>query len=141
MFENEFIPEKVFPAILNNEWEIPILLSPKLFQVKDKKNNLSYVVDCLINNKCFNWILINESLKGILIDWCIDSIELKFHLQNIKIKRNNLKFPKMSYKGDPHSNQITVLKQSLSDNKNFDLINEKKKLNNYIKENEHLLMV
>ncbi|RLV89635.1 Protein interacting with Hsp90 1 [Spathaspora sp. JA1] len=91
----EFIPEIVFPLIIENQWEIPIIVSREK-ETKDKKGFPSLVYDCCINSKCFQWCQISKDLRLILIEWCIESIEL---LHEATLEREYT-IPKMLSKGD-----------------------------------------
>lgn len=91
----EFVPEQVFPLIVKNEWEIPLIVSPEKTD-KDKKGVPSLVYDCCINTDCFSWVQINNDLKLILIEWCIESVELMYGL----VLDRSYSVPKMLSKGE-----------------------------------------
>lgn len=91
----DFDPSVVFPLIIDNQWEIPIIVSTEKTGT-DKKGVTSFVYDCCINTKCFQWCQINSDLRSILIEWCIESIEL---LYNVTLDRE-YSIPKMMAKGE-----------------------------------------
>lgn len=91
----EFVPEQVFPLIVKNEWEIPLIVSPEKTD-KDKKGVPSLVYDCCINTDCFSWVQVNNDLKLILIEWCIESVELMYGL----VLDRSYSVPKMLSKGE-----------------------------------------
>ncbi|CAX40526.1 nucleolar protein, putative [Candida dubliniensis CD36] len=103
----DFDPQIVFPLIIDNEWEIPIILS-KEKESKDKKGFPSLVYDCCINSKCFQWCQISKDLKSILIEWCIESIELVYSLT----LEREYSTPKMLAKGEL-SNTVVTKKELL----------------------------
>lgn len=131
----EFSPEIVYPLIMNNKWEIPIITSDER-EDTDKKGALLYVYDCFINDKCMTWIHVYTDLKDILVEWCLESVELRF---GISLDRDAIKFPKMTYKGiDKKLVNLQVLKTDL-DSRNFQ--KQKQELERIVKNEEHLLVV
>ncbi|GME78863.1 unnamed protein product [Ambrosiozyma monospora] len=71
-------PEVLFPLIMENKWEIPILCSSDgVRHDKDKKGARSLVIDCVINERMMRWCELNKDLKLILIEWCFDAVEFK----------------------------------------------------------------
>lgn len=94
--EVDFNPSIVYPLIMTNQWEIPIITSSVREDV-DKKGVLCYVWDCCINTTCMGWITKDLQLREILIEWCIESCELR---QSVEICRDHLSFPKLKKKGD-----------------------------------------
>ncbi|KAI5957348.1 hypothetical protein KGF54_000276 [Candida jiufengensis] len=98
----EFEPEIVFPMIIENQWEIPIVVS-KARQSKDKKGFPSLVYDCCVNSQCFQWCQLNKDLRLILIEWCIESVEM---INLITLERD-YSIPKMLSKGDIKEIEIT----------------------------------
>lgn len=112
----DFEPEIVFPMIIENQWEIPIVTS-NVKKSKDKKGFPSLVYDCCINDECFRWCQISKDLKLILIEWCIESIEL---INSITLERD-YNTPKMLSKGDLTRTELT--KDELS-NLGFQKLNE-----------------
>ncbi|CAD1807913.1 pre-RNA processing PIH1/Nop17 family protein [Candida parapsilosis] len=99
----EFEPEVVFPMIIENQWEIPIVASVAK-ESKDKKGFPSLVYDCCINDECFRWCQISKDLKLILIEWCIESIEM---INSITLERD-YSVPKMLAKGDLTQTELTM---------------------------------
>ena len=93
--DQEFDPPVVFPLIIENKWEIPIIVSEEKYGL-DKKGQSSWVYDCCINTECFHWCQVNTDLRSILIEWCIESIELLFGL----VLDRQFSVPKMLSKGD-----------------------------------------
>lgn len=92
-----FDPQNTYTAIMNNEWEIPIVAS-QMRQDTDKKGDICMVSDCIINSSLVDIInnVNNFQLKQILVEWCIESIEIR---ENVMIHRDAIKFPKMKFKG------------------------------------------
>ncbi|CDO93183.1 unnamed protein product [Kluyveromyces dobzhanskii CBS 2104] len=109
--EVDFNPYFVYPLIMNNQWEIPIVTS-SVRQDVDKKDNICYVVDCCINTKCVSWIQQELELSEILTEWCLESCELR---EEIEISRDDISFPKMKKKGDTIP-QLQVLSEDLAEN-------------------------
>lgn len=97
-----FDPAVVFPLIVKNEWEIPLIVSQEKSD-KDKKGALSFVYDCCINDECFRWILVSADLKLILIEWCIESVELMYDV----VLEREYSTPKMAKKGSLSPTEIT----------------------------------
>lgn len=91
-----FNPNIVYPLIMNNQWEIPIVTS-SIREDTDKKGGICYVSDCCINSECIQWISKDLQLREILIEWCLESCELR---EALEISRENIAFPKMKKKGD-----------------------------------------
>ncbi|KAI5961821.1 uncharacterized protein KGF55_003792 [Candida pseudojiufengensis] len=104
----DFEPEVVFPLIIENQWEIPIVVS-KVKQSKDKKGFPSLVYDCCINSQCFQWCQLNKDLRLIVIEWCIESVEM---INSITLERD-YSLPKMLSKGELSETEIT--KDELND--------------------------
>lgn len=126
----------IFTSIINNHWEIPILTS-SIRSTTDKKNDLSFVCECCINTKCYEWINENSQLREILIEWCFESIELR---EMLKLDRDTIKFPKMHKKGDDIPD-LNLLKDDLNMEKNLkDSFNKTDDPSNIIKLKRDLLM-
>lgn len=122
--DQEFDPTIVFPLIIENKWEIPIIVSEEKYGL-DKKGQSSWVYDCCINTECFHWCQVNIDLRSILIEWCIESIELLFGL----VLDRQFSIPKMLCKGDLSR---TIFKESDKKETNYE-----RKLKS-LKENETL---
>ncbi|KAK6198473.1 pre-RNA processing PIH1/Nop17-domain-containing protein [Scheffersomyces amazonensis] len=99
--EIEFDPAVVFPLIIDNKWEIPLIVS-NIKNDKDKKGVASIVVDCCINPICFRWCQVSEDLKTILIEWCIEAVEMAY---SYVFDREYSK-PKMLAKGELSKTEI-----------------------------------
>lgn len=106
--EQDFEPGIVFPLIVDNKWEIPIIVSREK-EVKDKQGLTSYCYDCCINEMCFRWCTINSDLRSILNEWCIEAVEL---LYTVTLDRQ-YSTPKMLNKG-PLSETV-IRKDELTD--------------------------
>ncbi|KAG0689127.1 hypothetical protein C6P40_000114 [Pichia californica] len=105
---NDFNPEIIFLSISNGEWEIPILTSSNIRETIDKKGNKSLLIDCVINDKYIKWCMINEDLKDILIQWCIDAIEFQIG-GNFIIDRDSISLPKrICIGGNPNNIQVDL---------------------------------
>ncbi|KAF3990868.1 hypothetical protein FT663_01899 [Candidozyma haemuli var. vulneris] len=98
----EFVPEEVFPLIVKNEWEIPLIVSPER-RDKDKKGVPSIVYDCCINTECFSWVQVNNDLRLILIEWCIESVELMYGI----VLDRTYSVPKMLSKGELSRTEVS----------------------------------
>lgn len=92
----EFDAIVVYPLIMNNQWEIPIITS-SVREDRDKKGALCYVWDCCINPVCTGWISEDLQLREILVEWCLESCEMS---DVVGISRDHIAFPKMKKKGD-----------------------------------------
>lgn len=99
--EQEFDPSVVFALIVDNKWEIPIIVS-KEKEVKDKLGSASLAYDCCINDTCFRWCNINGDLRSILNEWCIEAIELLYGL----VLDRQYSIPKMLCKGELSQTEI-----------------------------------
>lgn len=119
---SDFDKETTFQLIIDNQWEIPLVLS-KEKSATDKKGVPSLVYDCIINTKCFTWITLNSDLRSIMIEWGIEAVEL---LYEVTLERD-YSIPKMASKGE--------LSKTVIDKE--DLQNGLKKLNE-LKNNEVL---
>ncbi|SCV03420.1 LAME_0H10286g1_1 [Lachancea meyersii CBS 8951] len=104
-----FEPSIVFPLIMANRWEIPIVTSATR-QDQDKKGSVCYVSDCCVNTACLDWARRNPQLKEILVEWCLESCELR---QGIELSRTKLAFPKLRCKGASIPT-LEVLKEELN---------------------------
>lgn len=104
-------PKVIYPLIMNNEWEIPIVTSQERVD-KDKKGNLAYVYDCIINTKAMRWIQIDNDLREILVEWSIESAELR---SGIRLSRENISTPKMTSKGE--IGKLKILKSDMDLNR------------------------
>lgn len=103
----EFDPAIVFPLIIQNEWEIPIIVSEEK-QTTDKKGIPSFVYDCCINLLCFQWCQVNSELRQILNEWCLESVEL---LYEVTLDRE-YSIPKMLSKGELSLTMVPYLEMS-----------------------------
>ena len=93
--EIEFDARIVFPLIIQNEWEIPIITSCYRMD-HDKKGQECYVWDCCINSDCSRWICEDIQLREILVEWCLESCEIR---DSVVLCRDHIAFPKMKKKG------------------------------------------
>ncbi|CEP63749.1 Pih1p LALA0_S09e01640g [Lachancea lanzarotensis] len=112
-----FDPSIVFPLIMANRWEIPIVTSAARSDV-DKKGSTCYVSDCCVNTECLEWARRNPQLKEILVEWCLESCELR---QEIELSRTKLAFPKLRCKGDSIP-VLEVLKEDLNADPQRDIL-------------------
>lgn len=97
----DFDPAVVFPLIIDNKWEIPLIVSQEKSD-KDKKGQPSYVYDCCVNQQSFHWVQTNGDLRSIVIEWCLESIEL---LYEMTLERE-YSIPKMLSKGELSKTEI-----------------------------------
>ncbi|ESW98408.1 hypothetical protein KL918_005131 [Ogataea parapolymorpha] len=97
--------KSLFVSIANDEWQIPILLSPDLRNGNDKSGNSSLIIDCILNEKAFKMILANISFRDIVIEWCFDAIESRFD-DDLLIDRQVKALPKRSCMGELSTFQI-----------------------------------
>lgn len=101
----------VYPLIMNNKWEIPIVTSA--FRIDhDKKGQECYVVDCCVNSDCIGWIAGDYQLRDILVEWCLEAAELR---ESVEISRDSIAFPKMKKKGESIPD-IEVISEELDNN-------------------------
>lgn len=114
-------PQVIYPLIMDNKWEIPIVTSDERSD-RDKKGQMAYVYDCIINTKAMRWIQMDKELREILIEWSLESAELR---SNITLSRESIATPKMISKGEVQ--KLTILKSELDVNrlnKEFERINQ-----------------
>ncbi|KAH3679914.1 hypothetical protein WICMUC_000657 [Wickerhamomyces mucosus] len=128
--EIPYSPEVVFPLIMENKWEIPIVTSEER-AAKDKKGELAYVYDCIISTKSMRWIQLDNGLREILVEWCLESCEIR---SNIRLSRESISTPKMVSKG--HIPNLKILKSDLDLNR---LNKEFEKGNNLKEEPQRIL--
>ncbi|KAH3665388.1 hypothetical protein OGAPHI_003572 [Ogataea philodendri] len=69
----------LFALIANDEWEIPLIVSPDLKTGEDKSGNPALIIDCIIHEKALELSGANEQLKIVLTQWCFDAIELQYN--------------------------------------------------------------
>lgn len=98
----DFDPAKVFPMIVQNEWEIPIIVSLEK-KASDKKGVPSFVYDCCINSECFQWVQVSPDLRMILVEWTLESVEMMHEL----VLEREYALPKMLCKGELSQTEIT----------------------------------
>ncbi len=113
-------PSIIYPLIMDNKWEIPIVTSQERVD-KDKKGQLAYVYDCIINTKAMRWVQRDKELREILVEWSLESAELR---SGIQLSRESIATPKMISKGEVQ--ELTILKSELDINrlnKEFERIN------------------
>ncbi|CCK68910.1 Pih1p KNAG_0B04750 [Huiozyma naganishii CBS 8797] len=96
---------QTFQKIMANQWEIPIVTSPKRTDV-DKSHQPCIVFDCIINTDIVEPLEEYEDLRKITMEWCLESIELRE--DNLLIDRDSVKFPKMKYKGQLPPASVTM---------------------------------
>ncbi|CUS23733.1 LAQU0S11e03026g1_1 [Lachancea quebecensis] len=96
MPEVPFNPAVVYPLIMSNQWEIPIVTSAARAD-QDKKGEQCYVCDCCVNTTCMQWVRKDLQLREILVEWCVESCELRLRAE---ISREHLAFPKLRLKGN-----------------------------------------
>ncbi|CAK9437651.1 uncharacterized protein LODBEIA_P20290 [Lodderomyces beijingensis] len=98
----EFEASVVFPMIMENQWEIPLVVSREK-STADKKGFPSLVYDCCINSQCFTWCQVSKDLRLILVEWCIESVELIYSV----VLERDYSVPKMLSKGELTETEIT----------------------------------
>ncbi|SGZ49638.1 CIC11C00000002275 [Sungouiella intermedia] len=98
----DFDPAVTFPMIVDNQWEIPVIVSLEK-KSTDKKGVPSFVYDCCMNSECFQWVQINKDLKLIAVEWCIEAIELMHEL----VLEREYSVPKMLQKGELSNTEIS----------------------------------
>lgn len=125
--EQEFEPSIVFPLIVDNKWEIPIIVSREKV-VKDKKGQESLCYDCCINDVCLRWCTINTDLKSILNEWCLEAVELLYSC----VLDREYSIPKMLSKGE--LSETVIKKNELTDTGLQKTIND-------MKNNESLALI
>ncbi|ODV76407.1 Pih1p CYBJADRAFT_122111, partial [Cyberlindnera jadinii NRRL Y-1542] len=105
--EKSYNPPETYQLIMSNEWEIPIVASEERDST-DKKGQLSYVYDCVINDEAMSWIHRDPQLREIVMEWCMESVEVRSELT---LDREQISVPKMVSKGAPQ--EIKLLKSEL----------------------------
>lgn len=98
----DFDAAVTFPMIVDNQWEIPVIVSPEK-RASDKKGVPSFVYDCCMNSECFQWIQINKDLKLIAVEWCIEAVELMHEL----VLERVYSVPKMLQKGELSNTEVS----------------------------------
>lgn len=98
----DFDAAVTFPMIVDNQWEIPVIVSPEK-RASDKKGVPSFVYDCCMNSECFQWIQINKDLKLITVEWCIEAVELMHEL----VLEREYSVPKMLQKGELSNTEVS----------------------------------
>ncbi|KAF7990305.1 hypothetical protein HCN44_000110 [Aphidius gifuensis] len=84
------------------QWSLPYSLSPPRDDM-DKKNHLCTVFDVVFNPDTLYLASKNIKFRKIVNETAIDGIENNF---KVKLDRNNLKFPKINFKGITQSTVI-----------------------------------
>lgn len=97
----DFDPAVVFPLIIENQWEVPLIVSRER-ETTDKKGVRSLVYDCCMNNICFQWTQLNKDLRSIVIEWSIEAIEMMYSLT----LERDISLPKMVSKGELERTEI-----------------------------------
>lgn len=141
--KQDFDPAVVFTLIINNKWEIPIIVSEEKIGT-DKKGQNSFIYDCCINSTCFQWCQVNSDLRSILIEWCLEAIEL---LYEVTLERE-YSIPKMLSKGELSGTIISESEldesgfqkklQSLKNNETMGLIEEIRNDDELMEEDDEL---
>lgn len=103
----KYDPPATYQLIMENQWEIPIVTSEER-EDTDKKGQLSYVYDCVINLEAMNWVHRDPQLREILMEWCMESVEVR---SDLVLDREQVTIPKMVSKGAPV--EIKLLKNEL----------------------------
>jgi hypothetical protein len=103
----KYDPPATYKLIMENQWEIPIVTSEER-EDKDKKGQLSYVYDCVINDEAMKWAQRDPQLREILMEWCMESVEVR---SDLMLGRGQVSVPKMVSKGTPV--EIKLLKSEL----------------------------
>ena len=96
--------QRMFALIMDNKWDIPIVTS-SMRRDTDKRGNECVVYDCVVNSGVVEYILgssdddgdANVALRDILVEWCIESIEVA---DKCIVSRDDIKFPKLKVKGE-----------------------------------------
>nr|CAD7463868.1 unnamed protein product [Timema tahoe] len=87
-------------------WSLPYSQAPPREDL-DKKGDRCVVYDVVFHTDTLRLADSNAKFKAMLSDTALDAVENSFH---VKVDRNNLKFPKMHFKGI--SNAAVVRKKS-----------------------------
>lgn len=126
----DFDPAVVYPLIILNEWEIPLIVSEEK-ATADKKGIPSFVYDCCVNSLCFQWCQVNSDLRQILNEWCLEAVELMYEMTLDR----DYSVPKMLSKGELSSTTVPAAEmeggfqkklQQLKQNDTLGLIEELK---------------
>uniref|UniRef100_A0A0C9RMQ4 Ppi20_0 protein n=1 Tax=Fopius arisanus TaxID=64838 RepID=A0A0C9RMQ4_9HYME len=88
------------------QWSIPFTLAPPRDDV-DKKKSYCTVFDVVFHSDTLHLASKNSRFRDVVNDTAMDGIEKNFKVQ---LDRNNLKYPKMKFKG---ISQSTVIRKKL----------------------------
>ena len=96
--------QRMYALIMDNKWDIPIVTS-SMRRDTDKRGKECVVYDCVVNSRVVEYILgsnddtkgANVALRDILVEWCIESIEVA---DKCIVSRDDIKFPKLKVKGE-----------------------------------------
>ncbi|XP_015111732.1 protein kintoun [Diachasma alloeum] len=88
------------------QWSIPFTLAPPRDDV-DKKKNYCTVFDVVFHPDTLYLATKNSRFREVVNDTAMDGVEKNF---KVKLDRNNLKYPKMNFKG---ITQSTVIRKKL----------------------------
>lgn len=100
-------PPNTYQLIMENQWEIPIVTSEER-EDTDKKGQLSLVHDAVVNDEAMRWVQRDPQLRDILMEWCMESVEVR---SDVVLDREKVTVPKMTSKGHPV--EIKLLKTEL----------------------------
>lgn len=93
--DGPFDPAVVFPKIVENEWEVPIIVSLEKTDT-DKKGVPALVYDCVVNSECYTWVQVSRDLRLIVIEWCMESVEMMHDM----VLDRDYTLPKLACKGE-----------------------------------------
>lgn len=97
-----FDARTVFPMIMNNAWEIPIVTGA-LEPTTDRKGAAAWRVTCCIHPECRRWCETNTQLREILVEWCLESCELR---ERIVIDHDKVRYPRLRHQGPQEVMQL-----------------------------------
>lgn len=92
-----FQPPETYKLIMSDQWEIPIVTSSHRLDT-DKKGDQCIVFDCVINSDAMRWVQNDKQLREIVIEWCLESVEVR---SECTLDREKISIPKMVSKGKP----------------------------------------
>ncbi|ODQ77471.1 hypothetical protein BABINDRAFT_163482 [Babjeviella inositovora NRRL Y-12698] len=98
-----FHPTQTFPLIMENAWEIPIIVSRER-TATDKQGVVCSVYDCMVNDSAMEWIHADSNLRMIAIEWCLESIEYN----SLCTVSREYAIPKMKFKGEVVATELLL---------------------------------
>lgn len=99
--------KRVQDGMSGNDWSIPYLLSPPKVDL-DKRKQRCVVFDVLFHPLTLQLAKTNNSFRNLVNDTAISGVEDSF---KAKLDRNNVKFPKIDFKGSKTASVVRKLRK------------------------------